>query len=159
MRGPGVGVSLDSASPSYHDRFRGIAGAWEKTDAGIDILREHGMDFNIQFTVMRDNIAEITPVIEYSLKKGAKAVNIFFLVCTGRGQGMVDITPGQYEQVLTYLMEASRVYEKRIMVRARCAPHFLRIAFQKDPRSPLPGATSGCIAGTGYLRITPRRGM
>jgi len=151
----GVGVSLDSASPSYHDRFRGIAGAWEKTDAGIDILREHGMDFNIQFTVMRDNIAEITPVIEYSLKKGAKAVNIFFLVCTGRGQDMVDITPGQYEQVLTYLMEASRVYEKRIMVRARCAPHFLRIAFQKDPRSPLLGATSGCIAGTGYMRITP----
>ncbi|MBI5599433.1 MAG: radical SAM protein [Deltaproteobacteria bacterium] len=151
----GVGVSLDSSTPSYHDRFRGIAGSWKKVDSGIDVLREYGVDFNIQLTVMRDNISEIEPVIEYSLKKGARAVNIFFLVCTGRGQDMVDITPGEYETILTRLMDITNVYEKRIMVRARCAPHFLRIVRQKDPQSPLLSATSGCIAGTGYLRITP----
>jgi radical SAM protein with 4Fe4S-binding SPASM domain len=151
----GVGVSLDSANPLYHDGFRGLAGSWERVDSGIDALRRRGMDFNIQFTVMKDNIRDIGPVIEYSLDKGAKAVNIFFLVCTGRGQDMSDITPGQYEEVLAYLMKAAGEYEERIMVRARCAPHFLRLARQADPGNPVLGATSGCIAGSGYLRITP----
>lgn len=152
----GVGISLDSASPAYHDAFRGLPGAWEKTDSGIDALRKHGLDFNIQITVTRDNIPEITPVIEYAIKKGARAVNVFFLVCTGRGQDMVDITPQQYEQVLTSLAEKARFYEDRIMVRARCAPHFLRITKKMESESPLlKGATSGCIAGTGYMRIDP----
>jgi radical SAM protein with 4Fe4S-binding SPASM domain len=152
----GVGVSLDSAGPAYHDGFRGLAGAWERTDAGIDSLRKFKLDFTIQISVTRNNIDEITPVIEYGLKKGARAVNIFFLVCTGRGQDMSDITPAQYESTLTSLVKAARVYEDRIMVRARCAPHLLRIADKIDPESPLmKGATSGCIAGTGYIRITP----
>jgi MoaA/NifB/PqqE/SkfB family radical SAM enzyme len=27
----GVGISLDSAAPDYHDRFRGVCGAWSLT--------------------------------------------------------------------------------------------------------------------------------
>ncbi len=152
----GVGVSLDSAGPAFHDGFRGVPGAWERTNSGIDALTRRGMDFNIQLTVTKDNVADIKPVIEYAIAKGARAVNIFFLVCTGRGQDMVDITPGQYEQALTRLAEAAELYEDRIMVRARCAPHFLRIAKNMKADSPLlKGATSGCIAGSGYMRITP----
>jgi radical SAM protein with 4Fe4S-binding SPASM domain len=152
----GVGVSIDSATPAYHDRFRGLVGAWEGTNAGIDLLRKHGLDFTIQISVTKDNIDEIIPVIEYGIEKGARAVNIFFLVCTGRGQDVSDITPAQYESALTSLVKAARVYEDKIMVRARCAPHLLRIADKIDPDSPLmKGATSGCIASTGYMRITP----
>lgn len=152
----GVGVSIDSSSPLYHDRFRGLPGAWQKTASGIDALSEQGVEFNIQLTVTKDNIDDIAQVIEYAIKKRARSVNIFFLVCTGRGHDMVDVTPEQYERVLSFLVEAARLYEDRIMVRARCAPHFLRIAHSADPDGPLvKGATSGCIAGTGYMRITP----
>lgn len=152
----GVGVSIDSSSPLYHDRFRGLPGAWQKTASGIDVLGEQGVEFSIHLTVTKDNIDEIARVIEYAIEKKAKTVNIFFLVCTGRGHDMVDVTPRQYEQCLKFLLEAGRLYEDRIMVRARCAPHFLRLAHDADPDGPLvKGATSGCIAGTGYLRITP----
>ncbi len=152
----GAGVSLDSSGPVYHDFFRGLPGAWERTDSGIDELREHGVEFNIQVSVTKDNLGDVPQLIEYALKKGARALNVFFLVCTGRGQDMVDITPGQYEELLTYLVKAARDYEGRIMIRAKCAPHFLRIVSKADPESPLlRGATSGCIAGTGYIRITP----
>ncbi|MBI5286153.1 MAG: radical SAM protein [Deltaproteobacteria bacterium] len=152
----GVGVSLDSVGPSYHDRFRGLPGAWERTDKGIDILRQHGLDFQIQVSVTKDNIKELPQIIEYSHRKGARAVNIFFLVCTGRGQEVTDITPSQYEGVLRYIAEAEREYEGRMMVRARCAPHFLRVASEINPDSSvLKGATSGCIAGAHYFRITP----
>ncbi len=151
----GVGISLDSADPVYHDGFRGISGAWAKTTAGMDLLRRHDLDFQVQITVTRENISEIPEIIAYAYRMGARAANIFFLVCTGRGQEMTDITPQQYEEVLTYLVEAERTYEG-MMVRARCAPHFLRIAHKLNPESQLlKGATSGCIAGRGYLRITP----
>jgi radical SAM protein with 4Fe4S-binding SPASM domain len=42
------------------------------------------------------------------------------------------------------------------MVRARCAPQFLRVLQEKAPTSPiLRGGTSGCIAGEAYMRIDP----
>ena len=152
----GVGISLDSIGPSYHDRFRGLEGAWERTVSAMKALRRNSLDFQVQLTVTRENYTEIPDIIGYAYEKGAKAVNIFFLVCTGRGQEMTDITPEQYEETLEYLVRAERDYEGKMMVRARCAPHFLRIAHKLNPDSQLlKGATSGCIAGTGYFRITP----
>ncbi len=152
----GVGISIDSTGSSYHDRFRGLNGAWEKTTKGMEILKRHGLDFQVQVTVTRENYSDIADIIEFAYKKGARACNVFFLVCTGRGQELTDITPKQYEDTLTYLVRAEKDYEGKMMVRARCAPHFLRIAHKLNPESTLlKGATSGCIAGSGYFRITP----
>lgn len=151
----GAGISLDSATPPYHDRFRGVSGAWEKTMAGIDTLKRHGLDFQIQFSVTRENLPDLSAIIDLAHKKGARAINIFFLVCTGRGQGMTDLSPREYEDTLKYLVKAEKEHAG-IMVRARCAPHFLRVANTLNSESPvLKGGTSGCIAGTGYLRISP----
>lgn len=152
----GVGISIDSVKPSYHDRFRGLKGAWKRAIEGIDALKRHGVDFQLQITVTRENILEIPRLVDLAHKKGAQAVNIFFLVCTGRGQGMTDVTPGDYDGILTYIVEAEKAYEGRMMVRAKCAPHVLRVAESVLPESGLlRGETSGCIAGTGYLRISP----
>lgn len=152
----GVGISLDSAAPDYHDRFRGADGAWEKTMAGIEAMKRHGLDFQIQLTVTKGNQSDIPQIIDLAHKHGARAVNIFFLVCTGRGQNMTDLKPDEYEKTLRYLVEMERALEGKIMVRARCAPHFLRVAREINPDSPvMKGATSGCIAGRGYLRISP----
>lgn len=152
----GVGVSVDSPTPAYHDRFRGLSGAWEKTMNGLDALRSAGLDFQIQFTVTKENRGGLRAIIELAHKKGARAINIFFLVCTGRGQNVTDLTPSEYEAVLAEIVTAASEYDGRIMVRARCAPHLVRVAGLADPDGPLSkGFTSGCIAGTGYLRITP----
>lgn len=152
----GVGISLDSTTPVFHDRFRGVEGAWQRTMDGIEALKRRGLPFQIQLTVTRENRGDIPGLIESAANNGAKAVNIFFLVCTGRGQNMTDLTPEEYEATLKYLVEAEAQFEGRVMVRARCAPHFLRVASSLNPDSAvMKGQTSGCIAGTGYLRISP----
>jgi len=151
----GVGVSLDSASPAHHDRFRGMAGAWDATVRGLDALRSNGLDFQVQFTVTRENRHEVPDIIKLAEDAGARAVNIFFLVCTGRGSQMTDLTPTEYEETLGYLIAADAGRTGPMMVRARCAPHILRIAEQKSERGSLRHITSGCIAGRGYLRISP----
>ena len=85
------------------------------------------------------------------MQLGARVLNVFFMVCTGRGEELTDITPAQYEEVLGYLVDCQDKY-KDMLVRARCAPHFKRLAYEKDPNSPITKATGymggGCLAGT-----------
>lgn len=154
----GVGISLDSLDPKRHDSFRGLPGAWDATMKGIEACKEAGLAFQIHTTVNKENLAEIDLMIEYSHKLGAKVFNLFFLVCTGRGEEFTDITPPQYEKTLRRLVDLQGRYEG-MLIRARCAPYFKRIAYQKDTSSPLTRAAGymggGCLAGTFYCRIAP----
>ena len=151
----GIGVSLDSIRPEVHDRLRGLPGSWEKTIQGIKKAREYKLGFQIQTTVTKENFKEIPEMIEFAHKLGATGFYLFFLVCTGRGEKMTDITPEQYEEILSYVYKVHGNYDG-MMVRAKCAPHFKRIAYQIDQDSPLlKGYVGGCRAGTNYCRISP----
>ncbi len=155
----GVGLSLDSVTPLFHDRFRALKGAWAKTLGAAALLHEHAIDFQFQFTVMRENMDQIQDVIELAAVTNARAINIFFLVCTGRGSDRTDLTPEEYEAALHLIAEAESKFRGRLMVRARCAPHILRIADEtnigKIDKTSEAGSTAGCIAADGYLRIAP----
>lgn len=154
----GTGISLDSLDSKRHDAFRGLPGAWESTMKGIEACKEAGLEFQIHTTVNKDNLDEIDSIIEYSHKAGARVFNLFFLVCTGRGEKFTDISPPQYESTLRRMVDMQGRYEG-MLIRARCAPYFKRIAYQKDPLSPLTKAAGymggGCLAGTFYCRIAP----
>ena len=151
----GIGVSLDSLRPEVHDRLRGITGSWERTIKGIEAAKRHNLDFQIQTTVTKENFDEIQGMLDFSHKLGATGFYLFFLVCTGRGEKMTDITPEQYEEILSQVYKAHGNYQG-MMVRAKCAPHFKRIAYQMDQSSPLlKGYVGGCRAGTNYCRISP----
>ena len=47
----GIGISIDSAGPKYHDSFRGMEGAWERAMEGIESCKRFGLHFQIQTTV------------------------------------------------------------------------------------------------------------
>lgn len=152
----GIGISLDSIAPGRHDAFRGIPGAWDDTLNGIEACRRQGIEFQIQTTVTRENFHEIPDIIEFSSNLGARVFNLFFLVCTGKGQELTDITPQQYDQALHRLYEIQKKYQGKMMVGAKCAPHYRRIVYEHDPSSPLVRAyAGGCPAATHYCRITP----
>ncbi len=71
---------------------------------------------------------------------------------------MSDISAQRYEQILRQIVEAQDRYTD-LVIRARCAPHYKRIAYQHNPHSPLTRAEGyeggGCLAGLHYCRITP----
>lgn len=153
-----AGISLDSLRPDYHDDFRGKPGAWAKTMAGIDACRRAGFMFQIHFSVTDDNADELDDMIAFARSAGAPVLNVFFLVCTGRGEAVSNISRDVYERVLRRVAEAARD-EQELLVRARCAPHFKRMALELEP--PLPVTlvdgyeAGGCLAGTRYCRVTP----
>ncbi len=155
----GVGVSLDSLDPEKHDAFRGLRGAWRKAVRAIEICMQQGLEVAVQTSVLPMNYAEISRLLDFAYQKGVWAFNAYFLVCTGRGERLTDITPQQYEALLNSLIEAQARYPK-MLVRAKCAPHVKRLSYKRlsdgEPKGGIGLLTSaGCPGGTSYLRIGP----
>jgi len=151
----GVAVSVDSLRPSYHDNFRHGEGSLAATQAALGRLRAHELDFIIQTTATKGNRGELSALVAWSAEQGAVAFNCYFLVPTGRGAGLSDLPPAEYEAALADLARWQREYRGRIMVRAKCAPHFMRHVYETDPESPVLNYETRCPCGTQYCRITP----
>ncbi len=154
----GAGISLDSLDADYHDGFRGVAGCWEKTMAAIDACRRGGLGFQIHFSVSDDNADQLDDMIAFARSAGALVLNVFFLVCTGRGEQLSNVSAATFEDVLGRIARAAHA-ESGLLIRAKCAPHFKRLAMELDPSWPITLAhgyeAGGCLAGSRYCRVTP----
>ena len=62
----------------------------------------------------------------------AKVWNLYFLVPTGRGQFVSDMTPPQYDEVLASLYRIQRKYDRRMLVNAKCAPHYIKTVLENN---------------------------
>jgi AdoMet-dependent heme synthase len=76
-------------------------------------------------------------------------------VATGRGARLTDLAPREYEELLDELVAHHRRHLGRMMVRAKCAPHFMRRLHQAAPDSPILNYETRCPCGVQYCRITP----
>ena len=151
----GVAVSVDSLRPKYHDNFRHGSGSLDNTIASLGRLRAQRMDFIIQTTATKGNRAELERLAQWSAEQGAVSFNCYFLVATGRGAGLSDLAPAEYEAVLADLARWQRQYRGQMMIRAKCAPHFMRHVHALDPDSQILNYQTRCPCGTQYCRITP----
>jgi radical SAM protein with 4Fe4S-binding SPASM domain len=158
----GLSLSLDALDPDRHDRFRGVRGAWRNTVEGAEILDRAGLPFIVQTTAGSHNLGELDAIADFAHDRlAARVWNLYFLVPTGRGQFVSDITAAQYDEVLTSLYRIQRKYDRRMLVNAKCAPHFIKTVLENagaetDPKiRTYSGGAGGCPAGTHYMGIRP----
>src|SRR5215207_7871241 len=174
----GLSLSLDALDAERHDRFRNVRGAWQNTVNGAEILNRTGLPFIVQTTAGSHNLGELDAIAEFAHERlAAKVWNLYFLVPTGRGQFVSDITPAQYDEVLGSLYRIQRKYDRRMLVNAKCAPHYIKTVLENagdgiaavamDAQSAAPswpgpspirtysGGAGGCPAGTHYMGIRP----
>jgi radical SAM protein with 4Fe4S-binding SPASM domain len=177
----GLSLSLDALDPDRHDRFRRVRGAWQNTVEGAQILNRNGLPFIVQTTAGSHNLGDLEAIADFAYERlAAKVWNLYFLVPTGRGQFVSDITPAQYDDVLASLYRIQRKYDRRMLVNAKCAPHYIKTVLEKSSRpgsdtgegsitanddavqwpgqSPIrtySGGAGGCPAGTHYMGIRP----
>ena len=174
----GLSLSLDALDPDRHDRFRRVRGAWRNTVEGAGILNRTGLPFIVQTTAGSHNLGELEAIAEFAHDRlAAKVWNLYFLVPTGRGQFVSDITPAQYDDVLASLYRIQRKYDRRMLVNAKCAPHYIKTVLENSNAQPDPvstdidsekafwpgsspirtysGGAGGCPAGTHYMGIRP----
>jgi len=168
----GLSLSLDALDPERHDRFRMVRGAWQNTVDGAGILNRTGLPFIVQTTAGSHNLGELEAIADFAHERlAAKVWNLYFLVPTGRGQFVSDITPAQYDEVLASLYRIQRTYSGRMLVNAKCAPHYIKTVLENGDPSAQPlggfaqgglaqirvysGGAGGCPAGTHYMGIRP----
>ncbi len=151
----GVAVSVDSLEPRHHDRFRHGDGSFAATTAALERLRRHRLDFIIQTAVTKRSRHELGRLVQWAAQQGAVCFNAYFLVATGRGARLSDLTPEEYEAALAELVGHHKDHLGRMMVRAKCAPHFMRHIHRDAPDSPVLNYQTRCPCGTQYCRITP----
>jgi radical SAM protein with 4Fe4S-binding SPASM domain len=146
-----VSISLDSHIPEQHDEFRGVSGSWEKAVSAIKALRENGVLVQVNTTVTQQNYDQIDDIMSLAETLGVENFHLFFLVPTGRGVKIADISPAKYENMIkTTFAKAAR---HTLNVRPSCAPQFMRIA--KDMGLDMRRWIRGCIAGLYYCRVYP----
>jgi radical SAM protein with 4Fe4S-binding SPASM domain len=156
----GLALSLDALDADRHDAFRRVRGAWANTVEGAKILDRVGLPFIVQTTVGSHNREELERIAEFAHDElGARVWNLYFLVPSGRGAFLSDLSPGEYDDVLARLAAIQRRWASRMLVNAKCAPHFVRNLLSAEEEAPFPksfsGGAGGCPAGTHYLGIRP----
>lgn len=146
-----VSVSLDSHVPEQHDEFRGVTGSWQKTLNAIKAMRENDILVQINTTLTQQNYSQIDDIMTLAEKVGVENFHLFFLVPTGRGAKIADISPTMYENMIKNTF--AKVSKHKLNVRPSCAPQFMRIA--KNMGLDMRQWIRGCIAGMYYCRIYP----
>jgi len=146
-----------------------VRGAWRNTVEGAEILNRTGLPFIVQTTAGSHNLGELDAIADFAHDRlAAKVWNLYFLVPTGRGQFVSDITPAQYDEVLASLYRIQRKYDRRMLVNAKCAPHYIKTVLEQGlrpgsgeassethPIRTYSGGAGGCPAGTHYMGIRP----
>jgi heme b synthase len=158
-----ISVSIDGPDAHSHDDFRGAPGAFDAAMGALAAAREAGLEFQINTTVTRRNVAALEDILNLAVKQGAAAFHPFLLVPTGRGRDLTGdlLDAAEYEKVL------NRVYDLRastpIPFKPTCAPHYYRIYRQREaeagrPVTPqthgLDAMSKGCMGGTSFAFIS-----
>ena len=147
----GVAISIDSIDAARHDAFRGGKGSFAASVRALETCRARGLEVLVQTTVMEENYDEVEALLDLARRLGAWSFNLYFIVQTGRGETMHELSPERGEAMLRRLVTLQQQY-RPMLVRAKCAPHFKRIAYEEGEAGLDSG---GCMAGVDYCRITP----
>ena len=146
-----MAISMDSSTPEIHDEFRGVPGSWQKAIDGIKASIRNGLGVQFNTTVTVQNFDDIDNILDMAEGLGVKDLHLFFLVPTGRGTEVEDITPEMYEKMIRQVLAKSQ--ETELDVKPTCAPQYMRIAEQMG--IDMSRWSRGCIAGLSYVRIYP----
>ncbi len=124
----GVSISLDGARPETHDGIRGIPGVYERTLEVIRWMLDEGLRVQVNTAVMRDNVDELADMVKLLLDLGVGVWEVFYLIPVGRAQRELDLTPEEWEDVSSFLYEASKY---GLVVRTTEGPMFRRVAITR----------------------------
>ena len=106
-----VGVSLDGMKET-HDRFRGVAGAFEQALAGLRAAREAGIRVGLRLTLSRDNCAEIPSVFALMKRERIDRACFYHLVYAGRGSALQgeDLTRETCRRTVRTIMDETKAW-------------------------------------------------
>ena len=133
-----MSLSLDGSTPGRHDGLRGVTGTFDRTVRAARNIVKSGMSLQINTLVTADTLPDL-PAIHHVVEHiGAERWSLFFLIATGRGQTLRQITPTEAEAVMNWVLDRRTT---RPIVTTTEAPHYRRIELIR--RTANPGSSAG----------------
>ena len=147
----GVGrmaLSLDGATASSHDGFRGEPGTFARTIEAAEHARDCGVPIQFNTTVTARTASELPEIATLVSEYDAAMWEVFFLVPVGRGAELAQLSPGSAREVMTWLYEHSREAPYRVITVE--APFYRRVASELGAS----GHVGSTGAGNGFVFVS-----
>jgi radical SAM protein len=139
-----LAVSLDGPDPESHDRFRGVRGSYAWTMRIIEMTIDLDLPLQINSTISRQTLPHVQAmaarVAEFPLTMWA----LFFLIQTGRGASLEQITAEECERVLNFLYDLSLTVP--FGIKTTEAPQFQRVIWQRERYRGQAGRSANAVA-------------
>mgnify|MGYP003770918105 CR=1 FL=1 len=126
-----LALSLDGSTPQLHDAFRGVSGSFDWTLAGARAIIAQGIPLQINTMVSAQTLADIPQIRQVIQDLGITRWALFFLIATGRGSALEQVSPAESERLLNWLWEVNQARETAFAIKTTEAHHYRRIALQR----------------------------
>jgi AdoMet-dependent heme synthase len=124
-----MGLSLDGSSAAIHDAFRRVDGSFRWTVGAAEAAREHQIPVQINTMVTASTLPDLPRIYELVKTLGIARWALFFLVTTGRGRELEEISAEESERLLNWLWSLMR--SSPFPIKTTEAPYYRRIAYLK----------------------------
>jgi radical SAM protein with 4Fe4S-binding SPASM domain len=108
-----VGISLDGIG-EINDRFRGVAGAFDRAVAGIRNCRDADVRVGLRLTLTRRNVQDLDRLFDFLEAEGIERACFYHLVPSGRGADIAseDLTHAETRNALDIILARTRLYRQ-----------------------------------------------
>ena len=124
-----LGLSLDGSCAEKHDSIRQVKDSFKLTAQACRIAVDLGFDVQINSIVSDETLNDIPAIYQLIKHWGIARWALFFLIATGRGQQLSEITDEQSERFMNYLNQL--IPQSDFPIKTTEAHHFRRIVYNK----------------------------
>jgi radical SAM protein len=145
-----VAVSLDGPDAASHDAFRRVRGSYDWTMRIINSAVDLELPLQINSTICRVTLPQLEAMAACVAKLPVTLWALFFLIQTGRGSGLEEISADDCERVLNYLYDLSLT--SPFGIKTTEAPHYQRVVRQRDEERRRAGLDTHAVERRRQLR-------
>ncbi|MGC4084321.1 MAG: TIGR04053 family radical SAM/SPASM domain-containing protein [Vicinamibacterales bacterium] len=147
-----IAVSLDGPDAESHDAFRRVRGSYAWTMRIIETAIALDLPLQINTTVSRLTLPRLHAMAARMAELPITLWAIFFLVQTGRGASLDQVSADECEEVLEFLYDLSLTAP--FGIKTTEAPHYQRVVQQRERAREAEGLPTLAVARRRQLRAT-----
>ena len=124
-----VSLSLDGATKTTHDAFRGVSGTYTRTIAAVHRAHAAGLGVQINTTLTRHNLREFAAFTDLMHELRPEMWSVFIVVPTGRADAAS--VPDAEDLEVVFEEMAAMVGKAPFAIKTTEGHHFRRVMIQK----------------------------
>ena len=108
-----VGISLDSANPAIHDKFRGMQGAFNRTMQGFRHCVAVDQKVGLRLTLTRQTCDDLDEIFDFIEAEGINRACFYHLCPAGRGKDLGALEPARARRAVdTIIRRTADLYAR-----------------------------------------------